>query len=784
MPIQVLFPNSGLWSKFSGFGGYSSDGTNLETLPTIGENSLSSYVQDGTISPTRNNFWTFNNLDSETPVHYEVTFDAFLLGVPSTIKLRIYYNTIGYSGLPILHYQDFDTPTNEDIDIFTWPDGVDFAYVECWGGGGGGNGTGSPSAGGGAYSAASISRNGNITDNVFVGRGGDGAVSGPFEGNSANSTYFRDISTVYAIAGQGSTGGSIGGLASNCVGDVKFNGGNGGNSYQDIDADEYVSGGAGGAGGPDGDGLNGTDASFGTPGIGGSGNAGFGGVSGNGADGVMYINDGLDGYFAGGGGGTSAGNLEEITGGRGGDGKVRVNWTTLSDILPTLGRHNIYFKKNNNPSILDDFLVGIYNGAFNIPLNSSGIAELEFTNVRDNFVLYPTNGYMSVSGTIGGSSDISITETGLINLVDYDLYIDGAYFLTSQTPPLFISGSASILNSINSGITLFTKAFDINSGNIPLYMKSFTTQSGNCDFFTNGLTTTNNNFTLFTYGNSSTSGSIPLYTNASIANNGNCDLFTNGFTTYNDNVPLYTVSVGTLNNTTNLYIFNSLTNNSGLTLYEYGIDTGSGVIPLYLNCVNIINSGVPLYTLGPITLSSGVMNLYTLGPNSHSSSGNFSFFIWSATNSGLFSNIPLSLGYTTVTPDPNYALDLYLQGPRNAVTLSSMNLFLNQDTNISKNFDLFLSNNYIANSGNINFVIFTQSGTDGAIPIYNNIPLYIARNSEGIDTRLSLFTKSDGINDTVNLYMSGANPSNNFINLFSSGQDIKTKNLTFYLNGF
>jgi hypothetical protein len=199
---------------------------------------------------------------------------------------------------------------------WTCPNGVYQVQVECWGGGGGGstrttNGSGG-GGGGGAYASSTLSV---IPGNIYtiaVGTGGGPAVNG-------GSSSFDSPATVLALGGSGvasntSTGGT-GGLATGCIGTLKFNGGSGANGS----GTTYGGGGGGGAGSS---GIGGTSVNA----TGGSGTANYGGNGGNGRSTTQ--GNGLGGnVYGGGGGGALRTSTSTRTGGTGAGGYVTVTYT-------------------------------------------------------------------------------------------------------------------------------------------------------------------------------------------------------------------------------------------------------------------------------------------------------------------------------------------------------------------------------------------------------------------------------------------------------------------------
>jgi hypothetical protein len=165
----------------------------------------------------------------------------------------------------------------------TWicPSGVNTVIIECWGAGGGGSG--SPATrnlkggggGGGAYSRSTISVVPGQTYNLYVGRG-------LLESDGENSSFNNN--TVLAAGGKRGLNGTngnngiagLGGSISNCIGDIKYKGG---------DGQQIFGGGGAGSNGAGGN-ASGTTPGLGTAVGGGDGAAGSG--SGVGLDGNIY----------------------------------------------------------------------------------------------------------------------------------------------------------------------------------------------------------------------------------------------------------------------------------------------------------------------------------------------------------------------------------------------------------------------------------------------------------------------------------------------------------------
>lgn len=214
--------------------------------------------------------------------------------------------------------------------------------VECWGGGGGGGSNnktttadGGAGGGGGAYA-----RNNNVvvtpgaSYTIIAGNGGGVGTSNNSNGNNGELSSFNN-GTVLAQPGLGGNRNGVGptalgtrgagGNASNSVGEVTYQGGNGA-------ADPGTSGTGGGGGGA---GLN---TGAGNPGSGITGGSGSG-TSGNGGNGGAAGANGNAGLYAGGGGGGSGnGTGSTKRGGIGLNGAVTITWTE-----PDLTVAMIYF---------------------------------------------------------------------------------------------------------------------------------------------------------------------------------------------------------------------------------------------------------------------------------------------------------------------------------------------------------------------------------------------------------------------------------------------------------
>jgi hypothetical protein len=134
--------------------------------------------------------------------------------------------------------------TDTAVTTYTPPTGARALFVECIGGGAGGggvadaatNGAGAGGGGGGAYSNKLITGALKSSYTIAVGAKGTGGAAGANNGNPGSDTTFDSPSVCTADGGLGGAGftttagpvvggvGGQGGLASNGVGDLKFDG--------------------------------------------------------------------------------------------------------------------------------------------------------------------------------------------------------------------------------------------------------------------------------------------------------------------------------------------------------------------------------------------------------------------------------------------------------------------------------------------------------------------------------------------------------------------------------
>ena len=236
--------------------------------------------------------------------YYVLTLDKsedsqdVILGADYSGSGTVTFSTVGFSQFtPLEHLQ---------------------GYVSCWGSGAGGvdaSSAGGGGGGGGAFASSTVQLVKGTEYDIFIGTGGLENAHG------ATSTFAT--TTVKAVGGRAGSAmaNGLGGLASECIGTAKNNGGDGGDG-ETADDEGGGGGGAGGYSAAGGVGQNYTGTVGGTGGAGSGGAGGAGGTGAAGADGNPGGASALGGGGGGGGDNGFGGGKGGAPGGGGGGGDI------------------------------------------------------------------------------------------------------------------------------------------------------------------------------------------------------------------------------------------------------------------------------------------------------------------------------------------------------------------------------------------------------------------------------------------------------------------------------
>jgi hypothetical protein len=657
--------------------------------------------------------------------------------------------------------QVFTTPGTH---TFTSKVAVKLVNVKCWGAGGGGGmghdggGTG-PGGGGGGFAQSDVNISESTSYDIIVGAGGSSEVNG---GNS----YFDDGVGVLAFGGTAGNSGSTGGGG---TGSTVFTGGNGG-----ADADTNGGGGGGGAGDSE-NGTDGADGSLMTGGLGGSADGG------NGGSGTDNDNGNIGSiYGGGGGGGGDSEGFGDTNGGSGAKGKVEVSYTS--------GYLSFFTQPTNTASnsTIASFQVKIHFGDDDsVDTNYTGSVTIAIDNNPNTGTLSGTTTKNAVAGVVT-FDDLSINHSG----TGYTLVVS-ATDLTSGTSTAFNITGGNTLDG-NSSVIVIVK---INN-------RSISTFRVNSSIIATGKIS--NRYTRIVNFNSSCIAQNKLRDSAKITIQ-NKDII-EAKNVIND------YSKISIKGKNNVSCINLINNKIGLirryrsdilgigkilqipilgrdpfttfcNFYIHGHTTNSSGINLYTQSAFFNSGSLTLFEAGP---TYGVMNLYVRGLLGGTGSKNVNLFSLGTSTSGLFSTTDLFLGYQSGFPNPYNSLNLFEQVLPSSTSVNALNLVLYNDNSLNTNLNLFLTNEYVVNSGNLDLYLEAPSGTAGTVPYSGNMNLYIGRDSEGLYGVTDLYLNvNNSISGTFDMSISGSNPSTNNVTLYSRGIDtINYTGLDLYGQGF
>ena len=354
------------------------------------------------------------------------------------------------------------------------PAGVTSLTIECVGGGGAGgyvHGVSpyilfqqSGAGGGGAYAKRVVEVTGGETVSVTVGKGGhawasDGnQVDGGASEVSINSVIKVKAAGGKTVKGTNTTTGAAGGSASDCIGDQKYSGGNGGNGEPAALGIQHA-GGGGGAAGSTGPGNAGSTSN------GGAATSQYGGAGGNARSVVGTGRTG--GNYGGGGSGSKCTGIGGEYGGEGANGYVIITY-----VAP--------------PAIDVDNMMDTVCSGESFTINPTGTIPVGTT------YSWSAPSVAGISGTTGGSGASNISGT-LTNSTYSN--IDVVYSVTAKhgTDEDNFTVTITVRGIIDPG-TIGDKIISCNVGDTLKSIISTTDASGNGQYSwessTDGLTWT------------------------------------------------------------------------------------------------------------------------------------------------------------------------------------------------------------------------------------------------------------------------------------------------------
>ena len=334
-------------------------------------------------------------------------------------------------------------------------------------------------------------------------------------------------------------------------------------------------------------------------------------------------------------------------------------------------------------------LVRMSGQVFDYLNNPSNLADIEPASVEF--------GETSKLGLGAWYKDIGTTYSGDINVYSARVYLDG-YCIPQST---------------GNGITLYVSGEPVRTGSLDLYIQN-STVFDSCDLYIEGAEETNNSCTLFIAGD---------------------------------------------------FCFKST------TLYIAGHEEVSSDITLYMD------GG----------FSKAPMPLYIFSQPPEEMTGNIPLHLWATEHSGNANGISLFVGENAPSGQIGAGMNLYTLGPNSNSLTGNMNLFLRREYEQNTgSITMYCHNAFTGASGQLTLFMNAPSGTLGATPYAANMNLFIARSSEAIDNGIPLII--NGPTETVDnttLFINGGTPYFSSIPLVTNGIGITdTERLKLYINGF
>lgn len=449
------------------------------------------------------------------------------------------------SFLSLLHAQTTVTLSTPGTGTWTVPCGVTSVTVEVWGAGGGGqgvtgngnSGTGGGGSGGGYVKGAFAVSAGNVLD-YSIGSGGDGT---PSANNKGGNSWFINNTTLFSVGGNGAAAyaNNTSGTGQNAVITGNFNtgaapvstyGGKGGDSS----VGNFSGGGGSSAGTTTGNNASGQAGGAAPT----NGYAGATGITGNGV--------GQNGNVgAGGSGAKKATGNGTFTGGKGGDGQIKITYTVTLPGTPMAS------------SITGTSAILTWSGTGNF------IVEYGPAGFTPGL-----GGTSGTGGTIASSSATSpYTLNGLVGGTPYDVYVRNV-----NCPTTGLYGSNSPKGTFTTTSTPCVTPTNPSGINFTGVSATTITVS-----FTPPGTAPSGGYVVFR----STSATAPVLTNGTVYTNGaTYSLPGNSYQVVSNGTTVSIPQTGLTSNTRYYYyVFSQNTACSGQPFYSTGINGNQVTCP-------------------------------------------------------------------------------------------------------------------------------------------------------------------------------------------------------------
>jgi hypothetical protein len=219
------------------------------------------------------------------------------------------------------------------------------------------------------------------------------------------------------------------------------------------------------------------------------------------------------------------------------------------------------------------------------------------------------------------------------------------------------------------------------------------------------------------------------------------------------------------NQTVNLHTIGSTTYSGVLNMITTNIVRDSGILPMSITG-NIPYSGNFNLIIENKVAFSGSMEMTTFNANTLTKSLMMTL-----------KSHPFGSGLQ--------GTEMTIVGPSQLPYSGIIPMVVYQNTSPNTSMDMFIQNNNITSSGRFNMFIQAPSGTYGSVPWSGILPMYIARDSEGVDAGLNMYIGAPNTQESgFNMFIEGTNLLTSQFDISISGGGPMNSSLNCFLHGF
>lgn len=368
--------------------------------------------------------------------------------------------------------------------------------------------------------------------------------------------------------------------------------------------------------------------------------------------------------------------------------------------------------------------------------------------------------------------------------------VDG-YLLEDGSGVLLLEPSFS--TPFSGSINLFIHGFAVKNDNIDLTITGHESLTNNLNLFIDGKDSINDNLTLFISSINVVADTLYLFIHGLDNFSDNLDLFIHGSVAENDNIDLFITGLDSFFETLELFIAGPVLISDNLTLFIVAPVLISNSINLFIKGPTQITDNIDLFLKVPEPINDS-FTLFIFGYQE----SNFTTLFLQTEDNDIATSRPLYIYGSPSGVDLNFAgqgIDLFV---KSSITDSiyppvitgsnflflmaesgiessdgSWSLFLNSDTSINNNIDLYISTNEKSVSSNLDLFIARIPdfpGQEGYTPINVYQTLFL-KTQDGAqrDLELSISGSPGPVNDNLDCFIGGLHIINDNLNLVLYG---------------